>query len=260
MSAIAKYNGLKAFTHKPMGIDTREGNGLYTPNQIPQTNLVASYDPAHPDSYGGTGTSMFDLSGNGNTLTLGGGVESSYNQLGYFNFDGVNDTGTRSTTTVSGDCSVGGWYKIAGDDDFFQMFAGTLGSGLVGMQLYYNCAGTNNRFFGRIQDSVGGARALSIPESTLTISTGTWYYVCASWNNTSKIITHYIFDSSGLAASASDNPTSLDTATTSTADIFYGAPTYYAYGDIGEVHIYNSELSQGGFEEIYNNTKARYGY
>ena len=230
------------------------------PDRIPQTNLYASYDPADEDSYPGTGTSLFDLSGNGNTLTLNGGVESGYNSNGWFNYDGVNDTASVASTTVSGDCSIGAWYKITGDDDSLQMITGTLGSALVGMQVYYNCASTNNRFFARVQDSDGTATAMSIPEASLTISTGTWYYVCASWNNTTHELIHYIFASSGLAGSNSVTSTGIDTTTTSTADIVLGAPTYYAYGDIGEAHIYNEVLSQTQFTTIYNNTKARYGY
>lgn len=260
MSAIAKYSGVNAFTAKPLGIDTREGNGLYTPNQVPGTNLISYFDPAHPDSYSGSGTSLFDLSGNGNTITLGGGVELSYNSLGHFNFDGVNDTGTKSTTTVSGDCSIGAWYRITGDNDFFQMVTGTLGSALVGIQVYYNCAGTNNRFFARIQDSAGIVTAVSVPEASLTISTGTWYYVCASWNNTTHELNHYIFQGTGLVGSNSVVSTGIDTTTTSTADIIYSAPTYYAYGNIGESHMHSAVLSSSDFALIYNNTKKRYGY
>lgn len=260
MSAVKTYNGVNAFTAKPLGLDTREVNGMYTPNQIPQTNLVASYDPAHPSSYSGSGQLLNDLSGNGNNLTLYGGVESGYNASGWFNYDGVNDAAYLAGNTISGNQSVGGWYRITADNDFFQMIGGILGSSLEGIQVYYNCNNTNNRFFGRIEDASGVATAASVLESVYTVNLNTWYYVCVSWNNSTKQLNHYIFDSSGLAGSQSVTSTGIDTTSTASANIINGATTYWAYGYIGETHIYNAALSQADFTDIYNNTKARYGY
>jgi len=261
MSAIAKMNGKSAFGLRVNGMrDSREVNGMYTPSPISQQSIVCSYDPAHPDCYPGTGTAMYDLTGNGNTITLGGGVESGYDSTGWFNLDGVNDTGASSATTVSGDCSVGGWYRITGDDDFLQMFAGTLNGSLDGIQVYYNCVGANNRFFARVQDDAAIATAVSVPEVSLTISTGTWYYVCASWNNVTHELNHYVFDSSGVGGSNSTVSTGIDTTATDTADIIFGAATYYSYGDVGEVHLYSEALTETQFTAIYNRTKAKYGY
>lgn len=260
MSTVIKYNGVDAYTVKPLGIDTREVNGVYTPNQILQTNLLYSYDPANPSSYAGTGTTIYDLKGSGD-MTLYGGVESTYDSTGWFNFDDVNDAIYKTgVTTISGDQSVGGWYRITGDNDFFQMFGGVLGSGLEGIQVYYNCASTNESFFSRIEDGLGNAAAVRIPSADFTASLNTWYYVCASWDNTSHTLTNLVFDSSGVVDIASSISTSIDTTNTTTAKIIMGDDTYKAYGDIGEIHIYNAVLSQADFTTNYNNTKARYGY
>ena len=259
-STVSKYNDISAYNLIPNGIDTREMNGVYTPNQIVQTGLVYSYDPANPSSYAGTGTTIYDLKGSGD-MTLYGGVESSYDQNGWFNFDDVNDAIYRTgVTTISGDQSLGGWYRVTGDNDFYQMFAGILGSGLEGIQVYYNCAGTNESFFSRIEDGLGNPEAVRIDPVVFTPSFNTWYYVCGAWDNTSHTITHYVFDSGGLVGTVSQTDLTVDTTNTTSANIIMGDGTYRAYGDVGEMHIYNEVLSQADFTTNYNNTKARYGY
>ena len=260
MSLVGKYNGVSAYNLRPNAIDTREMNGSYTPSQLVQTDLIYSYDPASPSSYAGTGTTIYDLKGSGD-LTLYGGVESSYTQNGWFDFDDVNDAIYRTgVTTISGDQSVGGWYRIAGDNNFFQMFGGILGAGLEGIQVYYNCASTNNSFFVRIEDGLGNPAAIRIDPAVFTPSFNTWYYVGGSWDNTSQTLTHFIFGSSGLIGTVSTMSSPIDTTNTTTADIIMGDETYRAYGDVGEMHIYSKALSQADFTTNYNNTKARYGY
>lgn len=244
----------------PNGIDTREAHGVYTPSAITQDSLLYSYDPANPSSYAGTGTTIYDLKGSGD-LTLYGGVESSYAQNGWFDFDNVNDAIYRTgVTTISGDQSVGAWYRIAGDNDFVQMFGGILGAGLEGIQVYYNCAGSNNNFFARIEDGLGNLAAIRIAPATFTPSFNTWYYVCCAWDNTSHTLTHFIFGSSGLIGTVSTISLPIDTTNTISAKTIMGDDTYRAYGDIGEMHIYSKALSQADFTTNYNNTKARYGY
>mgnify|MGYP000176052642 CR=1 FL=1 len=48
---------------------------------------------ANTKSYPGTGSTWFDMSGNGNNMTLSG---PTYNSNGYFDFDGSNDYGYAS--------------------------------------------------------------------------------------------------------------------------------------------------------------------
>ena len=57
---------------------------------IPTENLLFYYDPGNSSSYPGTGTSLFDLSGNNYTATINGATYSS-SDSGKFVYDGVND-------------------------------------------------------------------------------------------------------------------------------------------------------------------------
>lgn len=65
----------------------------YSPD-IVREGLVLNLDAAEPQSYSGTGTTWFDLSGNGDNGTLINGPTYSNNNGGSIDFDGVNDRGT----------------------------------------------------------------------------------------------------------------------------------------------------------------------
>lgn len=60
--------------------------------------LVLYLDAANPDSYPGSGTSWFDISGNGNHFTLYNGVSFSGSEKGVLVFDGVNDYASSNNT------------------------------------------------------------------------------------------------------------------------------------------------------------------
>lgn len=57
--------------------------------EIVEDGLVLALDAANPRSYPGTGTTWFDLSGNGNNGTLLNAP--SFENSGYLSFDGVDD-------------------------------------------------------------------------------------------------------------------------------------------------------------------------
>ena len=76
---------------------------------IVTNGLVLIWDVANPLSYPGTGTTIYDLSGNGNNGTLVNGVGYNQTNGGVLTFDGVDDYGISynpnlqtTTSTVMG--------------------------------------------------------------------------------------------------------------------------------------------------------------
>jgi hypothetical protein len=65
--------------------------GIAYNTSIVRDGLVLHLDAANVKSYPGTGTTWFDLSGNGNHGTLANGVGYSANNNGTMSFDGVDD-------------------------------------------------------------------------------------------------------------------------------------------------------------------------
>jgi hypothetical protein len=78
----------------------------YSPKVVTD-GLVLALDAANPRSYPGSGTSWFDLSGNGNTGTLTNGPTFDSGNGGSIVFDGVNDYVQFPTVSVSTICFWG---------------------------------------------------------------------------------------------------------------------------------------------------------
>ena len=89
-----------------------------------QNGLILALDAADKNSYRGTGTSWFDLSGNANNGTLTNGPTFTNNYRGGITFDGTDDfasTGVLSTTitptnswTMSVMCSLNSYPVVSG--------------------------------------------------------------------------------------------------------------------------------------------------
>ena len=74
---------------------------FHSPN-IVTNGLVLAWDAANPKSYPGSGTTIYDLSGNGNHGTLNNGVGFSTNYKGILTFDGVDDYVNCNTPNLAG--------------------------------------------------------------------------------------------------------------------------------------------------------------
>lgn len=264
MGAVSKYNGGNAFTLKPNGMDSRFVNKIYTPNQIPQTGLIVYYDPAHPNCYAGTGTSMLDLTANNNDGTLLGGLESGYDSTGWFQGDGINDEfeTTGSVTLSENELTVGCWFKADGSSTLNYQFPVVMASNmLLGAQ--YSAG--QWRAFGRLQDGTNTGR--NITTTFGDVAGDTWYLGVITYDNvgggTTGTLKMYLFGSTGLEATATRSDSSADYVTNnlSVKISTHASGAGHSTSTMGEVFVYNgAELTQSEIESIYENTKKRYGY
>ena len=84
--------------------------GIIYNSLAPSDGLVLSLDTANRRSYPGSGTSWFDLSGNGNNGTLTNGASLNTGPGGGMNFDGVDDfVATTQTSGISSQSTVCAW-------------------------------------------------------------------------------------------------------------------------------------------------------
>jgi hypothetical protein len=230
------------------------------PSRIPQTNLLASYDPADEDSYSGTGTTLFDLTANNNDITLYGGFESGYVQNGWFINDAVNDYGASGNVTLNGTAfTFGAWFRR--DDDFTPpaYVLGVVGT-TGGVQMAVRTVGSNYIMRVRMSDGTNTGRN---HQNNFNIPIGTWYYVASTLDTTTGTQDYYLFDGTGLVQALNRTDNAADFVTNPvTEPISYGGVAGISKPvSVGEAHIYQgTALTQGAIESIYNNTKARYGY
>ena len=98
--------------HVGVPVGTILAKPVESPN-IVSTDLVFNIDPSNTSSYTGTGTTVYDLSGNNYTGTLQSGCYYDSESLGNFVFDGINDyiNLPHSILSGTGDFTVNVWVK-----------------------------------------------------------------------------------------------------------------------------------------------------
>jgi len=90
--------------------------------------LIFHVDAAKSSSYGGSGTTWNDLSGQNNDMTLTSAPSHTSGSGGYFQFDGVNDTASVSLSDFNGGhnpISIEMWVNIDDTDTDYRHIFGT---------------------------------------------------------------------------------------------------------------------------------------
>lgn len=229
--------------------------------RVIQTGLFAGYDPADSDSYSGTGTTINDLIGT-NTLTINGGMESTYYPLGYFENDGVNDDATGSSVNLpTGDITIAGWAYVKSGA------VGTVNTLLFGyfdtfttpfFLIKYNGGDANAFELAMRWGSSGTAK--TVRANKVTPVADRWYYIVGLFDNTAQQGRINVFDSSELQDRTLNRPQIDRSVVGSPAPFLAGRSPWIAPSGVGEWYSYSTLLTDEQIESIYNNTKARYGY
>jgi hypothetical protein len=223
-----------------MGIDY---NSIITTD-----GLVGYWDAANPRSYSGSGNTWYDLTRNGNNLTLTN--SPTFNSSGYFSTGSTGyftGAGTSSIPTGNNNYSMflfarlSSWtdgrgfmsigdFLVTNQSNAFRAYSSTLGI-LIHYWWGNDLISSNNN--GNIQNNQ-------------------WFYAGVSFDGT----TRKIYANNVLVAS--DTPTSHN-VTTTTIQLAKTVTTEYLQGDISLAKIYNRALTPTEILQNYNATKRRYG-
>lgn len=241
----------------------------YSP-QIVRNGLIFAVDAADKNSYPGSGTSWYDLSGNNRTGTL---LNSPGYYTRYINFDGTNDYanpgGAADLYAWTANGSVGNSYFT------YDIWIRTSdGSGLI-VSKPWNGSGRYNILVGPGSFSLlvgtgtpgGGDQSYSIGY-TAGIDTGNWtnlvvwaspiqmgYYI--NGGQYSGTATH------GLTGGASDFGNAGLPLTLMTlypyGEGWGGNSGFSIAGDVGTFKAYNRLLTTAELSQNYNSQKSRFG-
>ncbi len=201
--------------------------------------LVLALDAADKNSYPGSGTSWFDLSGNNNTGTLTNGPTFNTGSGGSIVFDGTNDFITGGLTTITSETKII-WFN---GNNFLNSnkYLIDLGSNIHWIQVYLN----------KIRAGNSGGNFL---DGNQTLTQNTWYCVAVTTDNISnkKIYINGILD-------AQTTLTNISFPTTYNIGRYGGNLNYNWGGNIANVQIYNRALTTSEILQNYNATKTRFG-
>ena len=225
-------------------------------------NLVMQLDASDTDSYSGSGTTWTDISGNGNDGTISGASWSSTDG-GIFDFDGINDSVLIADTAdlrlnTSQQKTIQVWVKfdtLPALNTQVPVF-GKLSSSF-GFDGYWGGLFSNG---GVVRCVTNGTSVQRISNSTLTVSTNTWYLLTfisqiTSTANTTKVYineTEYITAAHGADSINETNPLYL-------GFIGSGVSSNYLNGKIGACFFYTKGLSESEISENFEVTKGRFG-
>jgi hypothetical protein len=234
--------------------------------QIISTVMLRAYlDAGNRQSYSGTGTSWFDLSGNGFTGTLLDGPVFSPQSLGNFVFDGVNDR-----------------VHLANPSSRWAWTPTSFGNNTLSFEMWVRSTDTDGRFLSRPWNGSGQYNYWITPTSwwtgvgtgdhdltfSNTLSTGQWEYICAIVTPTQKAV----YRNGVLAAPFTNHGLSGATPSSGDAGLDLALMTLYPYvggwggvtgfsiqGQLGIFRAYDRVLSAEEIFQHYNAEKWRYG-
>lgn len=218
---------------------------FYSPKMITE-GLKLCVDAANTRSYPGSGSSFYDLSGNGHTFTITG---ATYNASGYFSFSGSSQymscaSFNPSFTNVA---SVSAWIKPAsGQND------GTYN----GIFSYGPRTCNGNTLLMSMNSSYGPTMAKwcdDFTSPTSNMNTTSWWNYTLVLNGSS--VTFYLNGSNAGSGTVGTTNISSGTAAIGSTDL-YGR---LFKGDIASISVYNVALSATDVTQNFNALRTRFG-
>ena len=227
---------------------------IYDNPKIVTDGLVLCLDAGNSKSYPGSGTTWFDMSGQGNNGTLTNGPTFTADTRATLNFDGSNDW--FSTTLSIGDAATsfswGGFFKVNASTtyNFFLIGNYTATGTSPFFAIAFNNSGDNTFIF--IRD---GGSLISSENTNLDLNT--WYYLVGVRDASANQIRLYV---NGELRGTQTFSGSLSVK--SSTNNFGGVRhlSNHLNCSIGLVHVYNNRaLTQEEIQQNFNATRKRFG-
>jgi len=208
--------------------------------------LVLALDAADKNSYPGSGTSWFDLSGNNNTGTLTNGPTFNSGNGGSIVFDGADDyVQTSNTSFNSSTIAVSVWINRSTTATTFPVIASKEGVSSGWILHIIN----TNKIFWKINNN--NSTAIT---TTASLTVGLWYNIVGIYTGSQLAV--YI---NGILDSTTSDNTGINSNSTALRIGEYQTTGNAYKGNIANIQIYNRALSATEILQNYNATKTRFG-
>ena len=215
---------------------------------IVTNGLVLCLDAANPKSYPGSGTTWYDLSGNGKNGALTNGSIYNSDNKGVIVFDGINDRIEipSSTYTFNNACTFEMWFNLTA----INRNQGFMSINTGGYYVNFWMKDTNKLRWEVYQPAPNGTAFFS----NVSFVTNTWYHAVGTiGGGTMTLYINGLYDNS----TTNNYPPGTVTGIAYVGD--YGAGNYPSASKIAQVKIYNRALSDTEIIQHYNATRGRFG-
>jgi hypothetical protein len=218
-------------------------------NTIIQQGLVLNLDAGNPYSYGGSGTTIYDVSPTALSWT-GSNVTYNSDPVKYFSYNGSNSWLQSSTSTAydSQTITMECWcYPNTLSQEGFLFEKGQVNTQY---SMFFESINATSFVF-RTMGTVSNYNLTFNVNTYLTVSA--WNHIVCTYNGSSKIAYVNGVQVASVAASG--------TLPTGQVNQYIGRHSggYFFNGRIGESRVYNIALSAAQVLQNYNATKGRFG-
>ena len=252
----------------------------YNP-KIVTDGLVLCLDAANTKSYPGSGTSVVDISRHGRDATLANGaaINTGFDGVVSFVFDGTNDHATFSTSVNSvisqhKDCSFSVWVRIHDDADNtiiahpklhgnspFILWYDFEQTGTVGNTGGSDIGGGTDKVLSVMVTDSGSEFRFTTEDNVLQNMNGLlpWYNICVVLDPSNNKFYTYV----NGKLKALFNSSSCDGIKSSSSNFDLGSGTLSGSstlnGNIAQFSVYSKALSETEVIQNYNALKGRFG-
>jgi hypothetical protein len=264
---VGVYGGIE----KNWAALTNTGRTHVATKGIVQSGLVLNLDAGVSSSYGGSGTTWTDLSGNGNNGTLVNGVGYVGTNGGLLSFDGSNDyvnlgnsqTGNFGTSNFS----INAFFKFTYSGSNSGIFCKSIGDTPTtnygwllnipgGSELGFAMATTNSAW--------GSSGSYSCKSTGISINDGNWRMVTIVGDRTQTNISMYINGVLQTLQQYAGGLNQFNTVgnVTNTYNLVLGNESDASHpfnGNISQASIYNRALSASEISQNFLAMRARFG-
>ena len=234
---------------------------VINPLSIVTNGLVLNLDAGNSASYPGTGTTWFDLSGNGRNGTLVNGVGFNSANGGALSFDGVNDyvnfTDKPEFTFTDAKFSLEIFFIYINKTDIDNSIIGKRDYGFTQREYNFYMYEPGSTPILRFIISSNLTANWTIVESS-SIQKNTWYHAVATSDaGVGRIYLNGVLNATNNSMNSSiingTSPLTIGNAFNS------GSALQYFNGSIPLARIYNRALTASEIQQNFNATRGRFG-
>ena len=222
------------------------------PSEIVSTDLQLHLDAGDTNSYPGTGTTWYDLSGNGYNGTLSGTSFSS-DVGGNIVFNGSADV-SHGIINLTNSFTYWSWVKVSARSDMHTLLANAAPGPNNGFKFTVNTYQNNNRNLGLELNNGSGDWNTAVTDSGL-IQADVWYNVAFSFENTTGEVKLYV--NGNLKDSYSNFVSNINTNQNLLAGKMFSG--YGLQGNKAVYTIYSKILKDAEVLQNFHATKDRFG-
>ena len=228
--------------------------------EVSTSGSIVHLDPDNSTSYGGSGATFTDLSGNDNDGTISGATYVTSTSASAFTFDGSNDTLELPNwdTLATDEITMNIWFKTTGTSQYY-LFGGrrdgaTNSSHLsVGINLDVGVSYTGY-INGIVRNAANSTSNFTRYQSNSGITDGEWHCLHYAVKNNSQVL--YV-DAVQLATSAHSYAASVANSLPYHIASFDGTDKYFD-GEVGQVQLVSRFLTAAEVKADYNALVPRY--